>query len=102
MRVLVTGAFGRLGQEGLERLLEEGHSPIAFDVPNRRNRREAKRFARRVHVVWGDIREPSDKKKKIITFASTTMKDISDKLMKKGDDEREGRMYGEGRKGGRS
>lgn len=60
MRVLVTGAFGRLGQEGLDRLLEEGHSPIAFDVPNRRNRKEAKRFEGRVHIVWGDIRRPAD------------------------------------------
>lgn len=57
MRVLVTGAFGRLGQEGLERLLHDGHSVIAFDVPNRRNRREARRFEGRVHTVWGDIRK---------------------------------------------
>lgn len=57
MRVLVTGAFGRLGQAGIERLANEGHSVIAFDLPTRRNRREAKRFQRRVEVVWGDIRE---------------------------------------------
>jgi nucleoside-diphosphate-sugar epimerase len=60
MRVLVTGAFGRLGQEGLERLLHEGHSVIAFDVPNRRNQREARRFEGRVQTVWGDIRSPED------------------------------------------
>lgn len=33
---------------------------IAFDVPNRRNRREARRFAGRVHTVWGDIRRAAD------------------------------------------
>ena len=60
MRVLVTGAFGRLGQEGLERLLHEGHSVIAFDVPTRRNQREARRFEGRVQTVWGDIRSPED------------------------------------------
>ena len=60
MRVLVTGAFGRLGQEGLERLLQEGHSVVAFDVPNRRNRRVARRFAGRVRIVWGDVRSPDD------------------------------------------
>ncbi|RLB37853.1 MAG: hypothetical protein DRH30_12465 [Deltaproteobacteria bacterium] len=60
MRVLVTGAFGRLGQEGLERLLHEGHSVVAFDVPNRRNQREARRFVGRVQTVWGDIRSPED------------------------------------------
>ncbi len=60
MRVLVTGAFGRLGQEGLNRLLAEGHSVIAFDVPNPRNRRAARRFGGRVHTVWGDIRDAVD------------------------------------------
>lgn len=60
MRVLVTGAFGRLGQEGLERLLQEGHAVVAFDVPSRRNRREARSFAGRVQIVWGDIRSPED------------------------------------------
>jgi nucleoside-diphosphate-sugar epimerase len=56
MRVLVTGAFGRLGQEVLQRLVAEGHSAIAFDVPNRRNEKVARRFADRVEIVWGDIR----------------------------------------------
>jgi len=60
MRVLVTGAFGRLGQEGIGRLLAEGHSVVAFDVPSRRNRREARRFRGRVETVWGDIRDADD------------------------------------------
>jgi nucleoside-diphosphate-sugar epimerase len=60
MRVLVTGAFGRLGQAGIERLLEEGHSVLAFDLPNRRNRKEARRFEGRVQTVWGDVRSPED------------------------------------------
>ena len=60
MLVLVTGSFGRLGQKGIERLLEEGHSVIAFDVPNRRNRKEARRFEGRVETVWGDIRSAGD------------------------------------------
>ena len=51
MKVLVTGAFGRLGQEGIVRLLAEGHSVIAFDVPNRRNHKEARRFEGRVQTV---------------------------------------------------
>jgi nucleoside-diphosphate-sugar epimerase len=44
----------------VERLFEEGHSVIAFDVPNRRNQRAARRFAGRVKTVWGDIRSPED------------------------------------------
>lgn len=60
MRVLVTGAFGRLGVEGVKRLLKEGHSVTAFDVRNRRNEKAAQRFANRVRVVWGDIRSAQD------------------------------------------
>ncbi len=60
LKVLVTGAFGRLGQEGIVRLLEEGHHVIAFDVPNRRNQKEARRFEGRIETVWGDIRSLED------------------------------------------
>ncbi|MGB5348076.1 MAG: NAD(P)-dependent oxidoreductase [Polyangiales bacterium] len=60
MRVLVTGAFGRLGREGIERLLEEGHSVTALDVPNRRNQKAARQFADRLRIVWGDIRSAAD------------------------------------------
>lgn len=60
MRVLVTGAFGRLGREGIKRLLGEGHSVTALDVPNRRNRKAARQFADRLRIVWGDIRSAAD------------------------------------------
>lgn len=60
MRVLVTGAFGRLGQAALERLLGEGHSVIAFDVPSRHNRRAQRCFAGRIETIWGDIRFPEE------------------------------------------
>ncbi|KPK17886.1 MAG: hypothetical protein AMJ62_00365 [Myxococcales bacterium SG8_38] len=64
MRLLVTGAFGRLGQEGLERSFQEAHSVVAFDVPTRRNQRAARRYARRypgrLRTVWGDIRSFED------------------------------------------
>lgn len=60
MRALVTGAFGRLGLEGIERLLEEGHSVTAFDVPSRRNRKAARRFEDQVRIIWGDIRSGAD------------------------------------------
>jgi len=56
MQVLVTGAFGRLGQEVLRRLVHEGHTAVAFDLPSKPNRRLAKRFEDDVRIVWGDIR----------------------------------------------
>lgn len=58
MRVLVTGAFGNIGQAALESLLHHGHHLTAFDAPTRRNRRVARRFRGQVRVIWGDIRDP--------------------------------------------
>ncbi|MCZ6807564.1 MAG: NAD(P)-dependent oxidoreductase [Deltaproteobacteria bacterium] len=60
MPVLVTGAFGRIGQEVLKRLVSEGHTAVAFDVPSKSNRRAAQRFGDKARVVWGDIRSTED------------------------------------------
>ena len=58
MRVLVTGAFGNIGQATLSALLAHGHRVTAFDAPTKRNRRAARRFRDKVRVLWGDIRDP--------------------------------------------
>lgn len=60
MQVLVTGAFGRLGQETLKRLVGEGHAAVAFDLPTTPNRRLGTRFKDDVRIVWGDIRSPDE------------------------------------------
>lgn len=60
MRVLVTGAFGRLGEEVLRRLVDEGREAVAFDVDTRANRRAARRFGTSIRTVFGDIRDPAD------------------------------------------
>jgi nucleoside-diphosphate-sugar epimerase/short-subunit dehydrogenase involved in D-alanine esterification of teichoic acids len=60
MRVLVTGAFGNIGQSTVEELLAGGHTVRCFDVANRANHRSAARFRRRVQVTWGDLREPAE------------------------------------------
>ncbi len=57
MRVLVTGAFGNIGQAVLEALLHHGHQVTALDVPTPRNRRVARRFGPGLTVRWGDIRD---------------------------------------------
>ena len=59
MHILVTGAFGNIGQAVLDALLLHGHRVTAFDTPTRRNRRAARRYRQRVHVRWGDIRDPA-------------------------------------------
>jgi len=59
MKVLVTGALGNLGVHTLHALLEEGHSPVAFDLDSPRARKRAARLAGRVHVHWGDVTNPT-------------------------------------------
>jgi len=68
LRVLVTGAFGNVGQSTVEELLKQGHTVCCFDVKTRANAKTARacaKRARRVHrtsvdVVWGDMRRPED------------------------------------------
>ncbi len=58
MNVLITGAFGNIGQATIVSLLNHGHRVTAFDAPTPRNRRAARRFRRQIRVLWGDIRDP--------------------------------------------
>ena len=54
-RVLLTGAFGGIGQEALRHLLANGHSVNCMDLPNPKNKKAARQFSDRVNVIWGDI-----------------------------------------------
>jgi nucleoside-diphosphate-sugar epimerase len=60
MNVLVTGAFGNIGSSTLTALLERGHTVRAFDLATRSNRRAARRWGKRITVVWGDLRSRID------------------------------------------
>jgi len=60
MRVLVTGAFGNIGEGTVQQLLERGHRVRCFDVPSRRTFRKAANLERQAEIVWGDLREPRD------------------------------------------
>lgn len=60
MKILLTGAFGNVGQSTLLELLRRAHQVRCFDVPTRRNRRAARRFQGRVELLWGDLRRPDD------------------------------------------
>lgn len=59
MKVLLTGAFGNVGQSTLTELRRQGHTVRCFDVPTRANRRAARRW-HDLEVVWGDLRQPAD------------------------------------------
>jgi nucleoside-diphosphate-sugar epimerase len=60
MKVLLTGAFGNVGQSALEELLRQGHQVRCFDLRTKANERAARRYGDRIEVMWGDLRRPED------------------------------------------
>ncbi len=67
MKVLITGAFGNVGQNAVTILLERGYDIRCFDLKNPKNVRIQNKLLRRgkFEVVWGDIRD-SDLIRKIV------------------------------------
>jgi nucleoside-diphosphate-sugar epimerase len=57
MRLLLTGAFGNIGESSLLELAKTDHRIRCFDIENRRNRRTARRFRGRIETLWGDLRD---------------------------------------------
>lgn len=60
MNVLVTGAFGNIGESTIQELVKQGHRVRCFDVKTKGNEKTAKKYKGEVEVVWGDIRRLSD------------------------------------------
>ena len=67
MRILITGAFGRLGQACLLEASRQGYQISTFDVPSKPNRRAAAKFSEKravaqagLRAFWGDIRRIDD------------------------------------------
>jgi nucleoside-diphosphate-sugar epimerase len=57
--VLLTGAFGNIGQETLKKLLAAGHSVVCLDRETPQTRQVANAYADRIRVAWGDIADES-------------------------------------------
>jgi nucleoside-diphosphate-sugar epimerase len=59
MKVLLTGAFGNVGQRTLALLLEKNHTVRCFDVKNQRNIATESRMKQQgdFETIWGDIRD---------------------------------------------
>lgn len=57
MRVLLTGAFGNIGESTLLALLEKNFDIKCFDLSNERNGKIAKKLGKRgkFETIWGDI-----------------------------------------------
>jgi nucleoside-diphosphate-sugar epimerase len=57
MRILLTGPFGNIGSHVTAELLRQGHQVLAFDLDTPRTRKTARRFAGRIEIRWGDLRD---------------------------------------------
>jgi len=60
MKVLLTGAFGNVGQSTLQEMIKQGHSVRCFDLKTKANEGIARKFGKQIEVVWGDLRCPED------------------------------------------
>jgi D-erythronate 2-dehydrogenase len=57
MKILLTGAFGNIGNRVLDTLLQRGHQITCLDLPNAANQKAAANYQGSVQLVWGDIRD---------------------------------------------
>ncbi len=57
MKVLITGAFGNIGESTLLAMREKGYDLVCFDLENNRTKKKAEELKEKVDfdVVWGDI-----------------------------------------------
>ena len=56
MNVLITGAFGNLGQMCVHKALEQGYRVRCFDLDSSHNQKIKRHYERRCEVILGDIR----------------------------------------------
>ena len=57
MKVLLTGAFGNIGESTLLALLEKNYDIRCFDLQTERNEKVAKRLGKKgnFEIIWGDV-----------------------------------------------
>lgn len=63
MKILLTGAFGNVGSSTLKILVKREHQIRCFDIPNRNNKKKARKFAKyknKIEIFWGDLRNYDD------------------------------------------
>ncbi len=61
LNILVTGAFGNIGQEVVRQLVEHKsqYNITAFGLPSKQAKKIARKFDKHVIIVWGDITDKS-------------------------------------------
>ncbi|MFX1497879.1 MAG: NAD-dependent epimerase/dehydratase family protein [Promethearchaeota archaeon] len=67
MKVLLTGAFGNVGQNTLKQLILRDHDVICFDLPNSSNKKIYAKLSKKLQfkIIWGDILSKDDLNKAI-------------------------------------
>ncbi|MCW8802579.1 MAG: NAD-dependent epimerase/dehydratase family protein, partial [Candidatus Bathyarchaeota archaeon] len=66
MKLLVTGAFGNVGQIIINEAFSRGHEITVFEVENKKTLKAAKKFHSKLKkVIFGDIRNFEDTKKAV-------------------------------------
>ena len=53
--ILLTGAFGNIGQGTLKKLLAAGHQVVCLDRKTSQTQKIADHFAGQIRIIWGDI-----------------------------------------------
>ena len=62
MKVLLTGAFGNVGQNTLRQLIMRDHDVTCFDLPNHSNKKIFAKLSRKLRfkMIWGNILNKED------------------------------------------
>ena len=61
MKILITGAFGNIGKAVIEEAKNQGHDIIVFEVDNKKTRKDARKYRKKIKkVIFGDIRNSND------------------------------------------
>ncbi|MFW9784918.1 MAG: NAD-dependent epimerase/dehydratase family protein, partial [Candidatus Heimdallarchaeota archaeon] len=62
LKVLLTGAFGNVGQNTLKQLIIRGHDVTCFDLPNSRNKKTSAKLSKKLcfKMIWGNILNKKD------------------------------------------
>jgi len=79
VKVLLTGAFGNVGEYTLRALVEEGHDVVAFDTRNDATLAKASRMAERLRfrTVWGDLADSATTRQAVIDARPDTVVHIA-------------------------
>jgi nucleoside-diphosphate-sugar epimerase len=66
VKLLITGAFGNIGQVVISEAAKRQHEIIVFEIDNKKTRKIAKKLHKKVQeVIFGDIRNIEDVKKAV-------------------------------------